>query len=130
MKRVTIAIIKDGEKILIAQRSQNDSYPGLFEFPGGGIEDSETAIECLERELMEELNIKVKNIQYYKTFEGSPDKPTHQFECYKSDYIPGIIILNEHTSYKWIPLSAINRDELPPIDKKILDDLLKDNPPK
>ena len=52
--RVTAAIIESGNKILIAQRKAKDSlFGGLWEFPGGKIEDGETPEECMARELME-----------------------------------------------------------------------------
>ena len=59
--RVTAAIIESDDKILIAQRkSEDDIFGGLWEFPGGKIEDGETPEECMARELMEELEIKVE----------------------------------------------------------------------
>ena len=52
--RVTAAIIELDDKILIAQRkSKDDIFGGLWEFPGGKIEDGETPEECMARELME-----------------------------------------------------------------------------
>jgi len=61
MKRVTAAILfKDG-KVLIARRKQGQSHAGLWEFPGGKIEDSETPQACLERELEEEHGLRVRS---------------------------------------------------------------------
>ena len=55
--RVTAAIIANGGKILIAQRRPGDRMAGLWEFPGGKIEDGETPQQCLKRELWEELEM-------------------------------------------------------------------------
>jgi mutator protein MutT len=51
-------VFRDG-KLLITQRSADAHLGGLWEFPGGKRERNETFEECLQRELMEELGIKV-----------------------------------------------------------------------
>lgn len=50
---------KDG-RILIAQRPADKSMAGLWEFPGGKINDGETPEFALCRELEEELGIEVR----------------------------------------------------------------------
>lgn len=60
MKRVHVAaaVIRglDG-RILIAQRASAQHQGGLWEFPGGKVEDGETVQTALARELQEELGI-------------------------------------------------------------------------
>ena len=46
-------------KILMGLRSSKGPYPGIWEFPGGQLEKEETIEECLQREWMEELNLKI-----------------------------------------------------------------------
>jgi A/G-specific adenine glycosylase len=49
----------DRERLLIAQRPPEGLLGGLWEFPGGKREDGESLVECLRRELREELAIEV-----------------------------------------------------------------------
>lgn len=57
---VAAAALIDGDnRVLIAQRPEGKSMAGLWEFPGGKVEDGERPEECLIRELMEELSITV-----------------------------------------------------------------------
>ena len=56
--KVSMGIILDSKgKILIAQRNLQKNFGGMWEFPGGKIETSETPEAALIRELREELNI-------------------------------------------------------------------------
>lgn len=57
VRRGAVAVIRDGEKVLIIRRSQFVVAPGAYCFPGGGIEPGETEIEALIRELREELGV-------------------------------------------------------------------------
>ena len=57
---VAALIVKDEDRrrrILICQRTQHQSMPLKWEFPGGKIETGEQARDALKRELEEELGI-------------------------------------------------------------------------
>ena len=41
-------------KILLGKRHSNGPYPGIWEFPGGKLEEGESLEECLHREWKEE----------------------------------------------------------------------------
>ena len=62
MKRLLVAACAlfdaDG-RVLICKRPQGKQLAGLWEFPGGKVEDGETPEACLIRELDEELGIRV-----------------------------------------------------------------------
>jgi 8-oxo-dGTP diphosphatase len=57
MKHVVAAIIIEGEKILVCQRTRHQTMPLKWEFPGGKVEEGEQPEEALRRELEEELGI-------------------------------------------------------------------------
>ena len=73
--KVTCAIITIDGKILAVQRSRIMSLPMKWEFPGGKIEPAETEMECIQREIREELNIEIEvqdrllpSVHRYPTF--------------------------------------------------------------
>ena len=52
-----VALIDIDGRVLLAQRPEGKSMAGLWEFPGGKVEDGETPEAALIRELQEELGI-------------------------------------------------------------------------
>jgi 8-oxo-dGTP diphosphatase len=54
------ALIDSDDRVLIAQRPEGRSMAGLWEFPGGKVEQGERPEVALIRELKEELGIEVK----------------------------------------------------------------------
>jgi len=56
---VVSAVIVAKGKVLLLRRSPDDSYPGTWEFPGGGVEhfEDENLVEALRREVLEETGI-------------------------------------------------------------------------
>ena len=57
---VAVALVDADGRVLIAQRPEGKSMAGLWEFPGGKIENGERPEDALIRELREELGIAVK----------------------------------------------------------------------
>jgi mutator protein MutT len=59
VKDVVAAILFKNEKVLIAQRAKDDPLAGLWEFPGGKVEDGESPEDSLIQEMQEEFCIDI-----------------------------------------------------------------------
>jgi 8-oxo-dGTP diphosphatase len=60
VKKVAAAVIERDGKVLVARRKPGLAAAGFWEFPGGKVEEGEAAERCLERELEEELGVRVR----------------------------------------------------------------------
>ena len=63
MTAITVAVgilIDDAGRVLVTRRAPDAHQGGLWEFPGGKVEENETLLEALTRELKEELGVLVE----------------------------------------------------------------------
>ncbi len=111
MKKIEVVagVIFWKEYILCVQRPQNKlSYISeKFEFPGGKVEKDETKEEALQRELLEELNLKVKIKSFFCTVVHEyPDfeLTMHSFVCQVESKE---LTLYEHIDYKWLKVNQL-----------------------
>jgi 8-oxo-dGTP diphosphatase len=56
---VAVGVIIDDKQILLSRRPDHVHQGGKWEFPGGKVEPNETVAQALDRELFEELGIRV-----------------------------------------------------------------------
>ena len=116
MIKVTAAIIIDSGKAFIAKRKPPGRMPGMWEFPGGKIEDGETPEQCLKRELLEELAIEVMVGDYVGTSVHAYDFYTVELIAYRVTLIAGEIKLNDHADMAWVGSGDLDKYEFAPAD--------------
>ncbi len=117
---VVAAIIKKENYYFIAQRNKK-KYMGLkWEFPGGKVETGETFEEALEREIKEELNIKINILNKIakETFnDSSINVIIHYYLCSMDNEL---IELLEHNQSAWVKKNEFYKYNFVPGDDKIL----------
>lgn len=118
--RVACAVIEDGCKVLAAQRNTTMSMPLKWEFPGGKLHDGETPEECLERELAEELGIRITNRHPLPVV-------FHQYDDFTIELIPfvcslagGELVLHEHRALAWLSPEELNSLDWPAADIPVI----------
>jgi mutator protein MutT len=119
--RVVAAVIRNDEgRILIAQRRQGDSYAGHWEFPGGGVESTETPEVALARELMEELGVRAEiGNEIFRTHHAFPSKLL-ELLFFDARILEGKPQCLEVADVRWVTPSELRQFRFPPGDAPLL----------
>jgi 8-oxo-dGTP diphosphatase len=100
---VAAAIIYDqAGRILIARRRPGKSQAGLWEFPGGKMEDGERIQDCLRRELLEEMSIIITPLEAFGVNEHRYDSTHIRLSAWTAAYSGGTICLSDHDDFRWV----------------------------
>ncbi len=122
MKTMIVAGIiynQDKTEIYITKRKEDAHQGGLWEFPGGKLEQGETIEQALFRELKEEINIEVGNSSVFSEFEYEyPDKSLY-FYFIEVLSFQGIPQGMEGQQGQWVKLSDIMQYAFPEANKGI-----------
>lgn len=111
-KQVVAALIVRGDEILCCQRTEYQSLPLKWEFPGGKIEAGETPEEALRRELEEELGIDaVIGRQVADVHFNYPNGPSITLRFFRVEQYQGDVENRIFRDIRWIP-----RPNLPTLD--------------
>jgi 8-oxo-dGTP diphosphatase len=122
---VGILIRSDGT-FLLTSRPDGKPYAGYWEFPGGKLEQGETAVQALQRELFEELGIHVLSAHPWKVEVIDYPHALVHLSFYKVFDWSGDLQMREQQSYAWERLPVKVAPLLPgtvPVLKWFLDEL-------
>ena len=124
--KVTAAIFRNGDKVLLMRRAADQPLAGEWEYPGGKFEDGEDGPTCLHRELAEELGIDAEigdliTIAKHTTDSGK----VIELHTYEIKSFTGEIQLRVHDDMHWVPVSELIAHPQLPADKKVSEVLIK-----
>lgn len=135
LKQIVGAAIVDSlvapTRLLVARRSAPPALAGLWEFPGGKVEAGETCEEGLEREILEELGVRVSlgNELVGPLDQGWPLNDSAAMRVWFAEVWDGRDpeALEDHDELRWIALDGEEALELDwiPADYPIVRELLR-----
>lgn len=125
MINVTCAIIKIDNKILVTQRSEKMKLPLKWEFPGGKLEDNESELDCIKREIREELHLEIEVLERLSNSVFDYGAFKINLIPFIANYISGDIVLTEHKDYKLIDKSELINLDWADADITIVEEFLK-----
>lgn len=128
MVRVAVGIIRARGNILVCQRKQSARYGLKWEFPGGKIENGESAADCLKRELMEELNIDASiGTLYHRHHYTYPDAGTFDVLYYIITSYRGELQNRTFEAIEWIPTHRLASIDMLDGNREVVEKLLREN---
>lgn len=116
------ALIDVDGRVLIAKRPHGKPLEGLWEFPGGKLNEGETPEACLIRELREELNIKVVEAclaPFVFTSHGY-DSFHLLMPLYLCRRWEGFVTAREHEAIAWVRPDQLSDYPMPPADAPLV----------
>jgi 8-oxo-dGTP diphosphatase len=116
------ALVDVDGRILIAKRPVGKPLAGLWEFPGGKVEQAETPEQCLIRELDEELGVKVTHAclaPFVFTSHGY-DSFHLLMPLYLVRRWEGFVTAREHEAIAWVKPDKLGDYPMPPADEPLV----------
>jgi 8-oxo-dGTP diphosphatase len=122
-----VALIDPDGRVLIAKRPEGKSLAGLWEFPGGKVEQGETPEAALIRELQEELGINVeRSCLAPLTFVSHAYDDFHLLmPLYVCRRWKGLVQAMEGQELKWVYAKALKDYPMPPADLPLIPHLVE-----
>jgi 8-oxo-dGTP diphosphatase len=124
---VVAAIINNSKnQLLITLRPQGLHLAGLWEFPGGKVENGETKELALIREIKEETNldIKVHELFWQETVDYSKKRVRLYFYTCVLRYEEQQVICHEIDDFRWVYREQLNDFIFPEADEKLIKHLV------
>ena len=121
---VVVGIVTKGNKFLVERRRRDETIdPGIVCLPAGHVDPNESLEDALKREMLEELGIKIKEIQFVcKNFYFASNGEKQHAYCYRIVDYEGEPVCKEAEEIFWE--EDINNVSLD-IDKKTLEKMRK-----
>ncbi|MDH5506345.1 MAG: A/G-specific adenine glycosylase [Anaerolineae bacterium] len=121
---VAAAVIRRSGNVLISQRPQHALLGGMWEFPGGKLEDGEDLPACLRREINEELGVAIsvgEPLGVYRHAYTHFRVTVHAFACHLLAGVPQAL---QVADLRWVEPAAMASYPMGKVDRRIANRLL------
>jgi 8-oxo-dGTP diphosphatase len=123
--RIVAAVIARNDRYLITQRRPSAVLPGLWEFPGGRVEEGETDAQALKREVRERVGVEVE-------VGACIGRRTHDYDGYSVDLALYQTTMPESATptavrvadCRWVASAEFEKYRFPAADQATMDLLL------
>lgn len=129
--RVVAAIIwnQDHSQILLSRRKSTQEFAGLWEFPGGKVEQHEADQTAIIRELKEELAIEVTELSLALQFRYDYPHKSIDFIIYNITQFTGEPIGAESQEVSWFSKEALSSLPFPEANQRMVEYIVNTSHP-
>ncbi len=112
------------DKLLITRRNEDGLLGGLWQFPGGKQEKGESILRCVQREIEEELGVKVLVRDHFMTVKHAYTHFRITLQIFNCQWSSGEPECKACTDYRWVDLEEIDDFPFPRANKRVVEKLL------
>ncbi len=121
---VVAGILLDGHgRVLVTERIGDHSFAGLWEFPGGKIEDGEDSLSALGRELGEELGVEIVEQSLFMSLDYDYADRSVSIDFYLIKHWRNTPVGRDGQALMWILPEELAEDLLLPADAPVIEAL-------
>ena len=113
--RVCAAVIVRESSVLVARRTDT----GAWEFPGGKNEPGEDDVDCLKREIDEELGISIEVHSRVASLRVDEKTGCIDFQFYYAHCPEGEPLCRVHTAVRWMPPTELSNLHMHEADRTV-----------
>lgn len=122
--RVVAAVVQRNDRYLITQRRVTAVLPLLWEFPGGRVEEGESDVQALAREMKERLDAEVE-VGTLISFVSHPyDSYTVDLHLYECRLVGDTLSPRAVNAFKWVTSAEFDAHPFTPADEASMTKLL------
>ncbi len=122
---VALVLENNQGEILVAKRADHKHLGGMWEFPGGKVEDGETQLQALKREIKEEIDFDLPHATPLIITTHKYDNFTLTLDVWYHKSNNPKIHANENQPLKWVDKSKLDTLGMPEADRPIITALIK-----
>lgn len=111
-----------GEILLLKRSKKNSLWVNKWQLPGGKLEENESAIKAIKRELFEETSLSCKGIHLFNVFcfenifKGKKEIVSLKVYSFNLSY-DKLVLDEDHSSFKFVDPKKIKKSDLTEISK-------------
>jgi 8-oxo-dGTP diphosphatase len=120
-KQIGVAVISNqAGEILIDKRKMGGAMGGMWEFPGGKIEMGETVVECIAREIGEELAIEILVGAHLISIEHTYPTIKVTLIAHRCTHVSGTPQPIESDEIRWVKVKDLSQYQFPDANGAII----------
>lgn len=118
---VVAGVLRDArDRVLLARRTAGRDLAGAWEFPGGKLEAGETPFQALDRELHEELGIRIHSMERMISVPQAYADKRIVLDVYRVLNFSGKPHGREKQALAWAPCEKLSTYPMPPADRPVV----------
>jgi A/G-specific adenine glycosylase len=122
---IAVGVVFKNSSVLITRRKPEGLLGGLWEFPGGKIQNDEEAKDACTREIKEETNLSVGVDSHLSRIKHAYTHFKIIMDVFCCSYLCGKVKLNGPVDHRWIKLENLDDYPFPKANHKFFPELKK-----